>query len=115
MPQSNRRTAVEWSLLAVKCGRQHYHDDAETEKKEKKKPPRKKARGDICTVGQFSWGKVNKKKGRKTHKLCLINLCERENKLLSVWKIITPVGGSRQEKEGGGRKREEDAGKQRKS
>lgn len=36
--------------------RQHYRDDddAETEKK-KKENPGKKPRGDICTVGQFSW------------------------------------------------------------
>lgn len=67
---------------------QHYRDDAEREKK-----PRKKPRGDICTVGQFSWEKVNKK---VKEKLGLINLCERENKLPSVWKIITPQEGNRE-------------------
>lgn len=57
-----------------------------------------------------SVGEKSTKKRMKKHKLGLINLCERENKLLSVWKIITPVGGRRQEKEGE-RKREDDEGK----
>lgn len=47
-----------------------------------------------------------KKTEKQKHKLGLINLCERENKLPSVWKIITP-------KVGVGRKRERERGEER--
>lgn len=48
---------------------QHYRDDAEREKN-----PRKKPRGDICTVGQFSWEKVNKKVKEKLGLTIYVNV-----------------------------------------
>lgn len=80
-------------------------------KKTEKKTAPEKGTWRHLHCGAIQLGKSQQKKGRKnTNSASSIYVCERENKLLSVWKIITPVGGSRQEKEGE-RKREDNVGK----
>lgn len=76
---------------------QHYRDDAESEKRKKKL--RKQATWRHLHCGAIQLGKSQQKGKRK---LGLINLCERENKLPSVWKIITPQEGNREGAQGSG-------------
>lgn len=72
---------------------QHYRDDNDAETEKKKKTPEKSHVATFALWGN-SVGRKSQQKGKKK-KLGLINLCERENKLPSVWKIITPQEGSR--------------------